>query len=156
MLFVFSTPVLIRHLWQLKTVVFLHWCLICVVLLYNHRNLYCVSFMLSVADMSFSLMLNVIYSKSVRFSSELVNEIAFRHLCRKIAILSCHRCLIVISVSKLDRLLTSIRVFPKIGQNFIQFSGHTGFQFHSKHLPLLLGLQGPRVINSSSNCSASR
>jgi hypothetical protein len=25
--------VLIRHLWQLKTVVFMHWCLICVVLL---------------------------------------------------------------------------------------------------------------------------
>ncbi len=23
----FSKPVLIRHLWQLKTVVFLHWCL---------------------------------------------------------------------------------------------------------------------------------
>ncbi len=33
MLFIFSTPVLIRHLWQLKTVVFLHWCLICAVLL---------------------------------------------------------------------------------------------------------------------------
>jgi hypothetical protein len=33
MLFIFSTPVLIRHLWQLKTVVFLHWCLICGVLL---------------------------------------------------------------------------------------------------------------------------
>jgi hypothetical protein len=32
MLFIFSTPVLIRHLWQLKTVVFLHWCLICPVL----------------------------------------------------------------------------------------------------------------------------
>ncbi len=32
MLFIFSTTVLIRHLWQLKTVVFLHWCLICVVL----------------------------------------------------------------------------------------------------------------------------
>jgi len=29
----FSTPVLIRYLWQLKTVVFLHWCLICAVLL---------------------------------------------------------------------------------------------------------------------------
>jgi hypothetical protein len=29
MLFIFSTPVLIRHLWQLKTVVFLHWCQIC-------------------------------------------------------------------------------------------------------------------------------
>jgi hypothetical protein len=25
----FLTPVLIRLLWQLKTVVFLHWCLIC-------------------------------------------------------------------------------------------------------------------------------
>jgi hypothetical protein len=34
-LFIFSTPVLIRHLWQLKTVVFLHWCLMCVVL-FNH------------------------------------------------------------------------------------------------------------------------
>jgi hypothetical protein len=33
MLFIFSTPVLIRHLWQLKTVVFLHWCLICTLLL---------------------------------------------------------------------------------------------------------------------------
>ncbi len=29
MLLIFSTPVLIRHLWQLKTIVFLHWCLIC-------------------------------------------------------------------------------------------------------------------------------
>ncbi len=29
----FSTPVLIRHLWQLKTVVFLHWCLIHAILL---------------------------------------------------------------------------------------------------------------------------
>ncbi len=25
----FFTPVLIRYLWELKTVVFLHWCLIC-------------------------------------------------------------------------------------------------------------------------------
>ncbi len=33
MQFIFSMPVLIRHLWQLKTVVFLHWCLICAVLL---------------------------------------------------------------------------------------------------------------------------
>ncbi len=32
MMFIFSTPVLIRHLWQLKTVAFLHWCLICAVL----------------------------------------------------------------------------------------------------------------------------
>ncbi len=43
MLFIFSTPVLIRHLWQHKTVVFLHWCLICVFILicneWNHRFL---------------------------------------------------------------------------------------------------------------------
>ncbi len=32
MLFIFSTPVLIRHLWQLKTVIFLHWCLMHAVL----------------------------------------------------------------------------------------------------------------------------
>jgi hypothetical protein len=31
MLFIFSTPELMRHLWQLKTSVFLHWCLICAV-----------------------------------------------------------------------------------------------------------------------------
>jgi hypothetical protein len=33
MLFIFSTPVLIRYLWLLETVVFLHWCLIYGVLL---------------------------------------------------------------------------------------------------------------------------
>ncbi len=33
MLFIFSTLVLIRHVWQLKTVVLVHWCQICVVLL---------------------------------------------------------------------------------------------------------------------------
>jgi hypothetical protein len=33
MLFIFSTPVLIRYLWQLKTVVFLLWCQIRVVLI---------------------------------------------------------------------------------------------------------------------------
>jgi len=32
-MFIFSTPVLIRQLWQLKTVSFLHWGLICAVLL---------------------------------------------------------------------------------------------------------------------------
>ncbi len=33
MLFIFSTPLLIRHLWQLKTVVFLHRCLLGALLL---------------------------------------------------------------------------------------------------------------------------
>ncbi len=32
MLFIFSTSLLIRHLWELKKVVFLHWCLICALL----------------------------------------------------------------------------------------------------------------------------
>ncbi len=35
MLFIFSTPVLIRHLWQLKKVVLLHCCFIRAVLLLN-------------------------------------------------------------------------------------------------------------------------
>ncbi len=30
MLFIFSTPLLTIHLWKLKTMVFLHWYLICV------------------------------------------------------------------------------------------------------------------------------
>ncbi len=38
MLFIFSTPGLIRHLWQLKMFVFLHWCLICTVLLFQIIN----------------------------------------------------------------------------------------------------------------------
>ncbi len=33
MLLIFSTPVLIRYFWQLKTVVFLHWYLLCALLL---------------------------------------------------------------------------------------------------------------------------
>ncbi len=36
MLFIFSTQMLIRHLWLLKTAVFLHWCLIHYVLLGLH------------------------------------------------------------------------------------------------------------------------
>ncbi len=34
----FSTAVLILNLWQLKTVVFLHWCLICAVLFFYLKN----------------------------------------------------------------------------------------------------------------------
>ncbi len=36
----FLTPVLNRHLWQLKTVVSLHWCLICTVLLTTSKQYY--------------------------------------------------------------------------------------------------------------------
>ncbi len=35
MLFNFSMPVLIIHMWQLKIVVSPHWCLICTLLLYK-------------------------------------------------------------------------------------------------------------------------
>ena len=38
MQFIFSTPVLIRHLWQLETLVFLHWCIILAVLLIKQRH----------------------------------------------------------------------------------------------------------------------
>jgi hypothetical protein len=37
MLSIFSTPELIINLWQLKTGVFLHWCLICAVPFFTHR-----------------------------------------------------------------------------------------------------------------------
>ncbi len=42
MLFIFSMPMLVRHQWQLKTVDFLHWCLICAILLINviHQRIY--------------------------------------------------------------------------------------------------------------------
>jgi hypothetical protein len=35
MLFIFSTPEVIRNLWQLKTAVFLHWCLLCALPLFS-------------------------------------------------------------------------------------------------------------------------
>ncbi len=38
MLFIFSTLVLIGHLWQLQTVGFMHWCIICAVLLHGIYN----------------------------------------------------------------------------------------------------------------------
>ncbi len=41
MLFIFSTPDLIRHLWELKKVAYLHWCLIQAVLL---TSLFCFGF----------------------------------------------------------------------------------------------------------------
>ncbi len=45
MLFIFSTLVLIKHQWQLKTVVFLHWCLICIIpLLKTNRLTYSYSY----------------------------------------------------------------------------------------------------------------
>ncbi len=39
MLLIFSIPVFIRHLWQLKTIAFLHRCLICTVLVENLQGM---------------------------------------------------------------------------------------------------------------------
>ncbi len=36
MLLIFPTPLLIRHLWQIKAAVLLQWCLICTVLLFTN------------------------------------------------------------------------------------------------------------------------
>ncbi len=41
MLFIFSTPELIRNLWQLKTAVFPHWCLICALPLFTFFKVRC-------------------------------------------------------------------------------------------------------------------
>ncbi len=41
MLLIFSMPVLLRHLWQLKSVVFQHRCLICAVLLSRIFSSFC-------------------------------------------------------------------------------------------------------------------
>jgi len=41
LLIFFSTPILIGHLWQLKTFIFLHWCLTCAVLLAT--SLFCLN-----------------------------------------------------------------------------------------------------------------
>jgi hypothetical protein len=52
----FSTPVLIRHLWQLKTIVFLHWCLLCALLLlkaFSRSNTLAYSLGASVAKKTF-------------------------------------------------------------------------------------------------------
>jgi hypothetical protein len=54
-LFIFSTPVLIRHLWQLKVVVFPHWCPILTVLFIilfivttsHHEIIFCMWFIFS-------------------------------------------------------------------------------------------------------------
>jgi uncharacterized membrane protein len=51
----FSTPVLIRHLWQLMRVVLMHWCLICTVPLFKCQHL------LLLRDISYNLYLNVVH-----------------------------------------------------------------------------------------------
>ncbi len=44
MLFIFSTPVLIKHLRQLKTIVFPRWCLICAILMLSQNGISVITF----------------------------------------------------------------------------------------------------------------
>jgi hypothetical protein len=71
MLFIFSTPELIRNLWQLKTTVFLHWCL-----------------------------LFAIYIGEMLMLAKANGTAYIRHQCRKATVLSCHRCLVNTGVEK--------------------------------------------------------
>ncbi len=77
MLFISSTPVLIRHLWQLKTFVFLHWCLIHAVQLVLNTNaksysLCCLNFMMSVSIKS--SMASVIVMSAIMLNTVAPNE----------------------------------------------------------------------------------
>ncbi len=71
MLFIFSMPVFIRHLWPHKTVVFMHWCLIRAVLLHSTKE------------------------------PKTSNRAHISCQCRKTTVLSCHRCLINTAVEKM-------------------------------------------------------
>jgi hypothetical protein len=53
-MFICSTPMLIRHLWQLKAVVFLHWCLMHAVVLSKHVG-------------ELGIFLQVFYKQKLRF-----------------------------------------------------------------------------------------
>jgi hypothetical protein len=60
-MFIFSTPVLIRHLWQLKAVVFLHWCLLHAVVLSKHvgeLGIFCSFFFASKKEIRFKWLAN--------------------------------------------------------------------------------------------------
>ncbi len=46
MLFIFSAPVLIGHLWQHKTVVFLHRCLLPAVILRQNKSMFSYQFLI--------------------------------------------------------------------------------------------------------------
>ncbi len=101
MLFIFSMPVLIRHLWLLKTVVFLHWCLICSV----YWPFLCfLSFHWIIKNVE-NCLNNNIYSYLETFVGQCLNlyilmlfifsmPVLIRHLCQFKTIVFPHWCLI--------------------------------------------------------------
>jgi hypothetical protein len=120
MLFVFSTPVLIRHLWQLQIVVFLQWCLICAlqlllsanreILFYSFCQSSCLSIFLSVCASS---VCSSFWSVShIRLFAYLSNSLSFSIILLRLLTVFClHFCLYVHSSVCLTLHLT---VFPSI------------------------------------------
>ncbi len=69
MLFIFSTPVLIRHLWQPKTFVYLHWCLLCTVPLRATTYWSSLSFACSGCTLVFTQLFDRIFNCCCKFYS---------------------------------------------------------------------------------------
>ncbi len=84
MLFIFSTPVLIRHLWQLKTVFFLHWCLIFAVLLVS----LCSTLTAHVCSLSMWMKWSL-WREVVILLYGLIYHVLIRHLWRLKTVFSC-------------------------------------------------------------------
>ena len=87
----FLTPMLIRHLWQLKTFVFLHWCLICAVLLAQKAKVFYIA-----------LSWKGLPGMALSFWANRTAHI--RHQCMKTTVLSCHRWVVNTGVEKINNI----------------------------------------------------
>ncbi len=125
MLFIFSIPEVIRHLWQLKTIVFLHWSLICAVLLTHLLSrarkignkalkwlyVWKFSFKFQKREWLFAKLHSRLSSfKFVACTLKDCNRIVpIRHQWRKTTVLSRHRCLIKSGIEKMNNILIKVR-----------------------------------------------
>ncbi len=129
-MFIFSTPVLIRHLWQLKTIVFLHWCVIHTIPLVNWE----------VA----SIILSVVKSKLFQFSSQtsyknrLINGASCLSYCK------CSGCLKMLAVKagktidQPQQACQHCRPTCLVGPPALQAYGPCRFAYFVLYLPLKL------------------
>jgi hypothetical protein len=102
MLLIFSTPEFIRHMWQLKTAVFLHWCLINSILLNKFKD----NKILFYKICHWFLVTNKLFT-GLNIPNKTTH---IRQVCRKTIVWSCHRCLINTGVEKMNNILIQIRV----------------------------------------------
>ena len=100
MLFIFFNTS-VRHLWQHKTVVFLHWCLIRAVPLLIAQQPH-KSYMIKLVQ----IIVNYCNAKLVNGTARI------RHQCRKTAVLSCHRFLINSGVEKRTKFKYGLEICP--------------------------------------------